>query len=40
MWNGNTHLAPDSRGRMLCGHTLQDGEKVVIVCDGGQERDY
>ena len=24
---------PDSRGRMLCGHTLQDGEKVIIVDD-------
>ncbi|MCM1120570.1 MAG: hypothetical protein NC543_14555 [bacterium] len=23
----------DSRGRMLCGHTLQDGERVVIVDD-------
>ena len=24
---------PDSRGRIICGHTLQDGEKVVIVDD-------
>lgn len=24
---------PDSRGRMLCGHTLKDGEKIVIVDD-------
>lgn len=24
---------PDSRGRMLCGHTLQDGEKVIIIDD-------
>lgn len=24
---------PDSRRRMLCGHTLQDGERVVIVDD-------
>lgn len=24
---------PDSRGRILCGHTLRDGEKVVIVDD-------
>ena len=24
---------PDSRGRMLCGHTLQDGEKIIIVDD-------
>ena len=24
---------PDKRGRILCGHTLQDGEKVVIVDD-------
>lgn len=23
----------DSRGRMLCGHTLLDGERVVIVDD-------
>lgn len=25
---------PDSRGRMICGHTLQAGERVVIVDDG------
>jgi orotate phosphoribosyltransferase len=24
---------PDSRGRIVCGHTLQDSEKVVIVDD-------
>ena len=24
---------PDSRGRIICGHTLKDGEKVVIVDD-------
>ena len=24
---------PDSRGRIICGHTLQDGDKVVIVDD-------
>ena len=24
---------PDSRGRMLCGYTLRDGDKVVIVDD-------
>ena len=24
---------PDSRGRMLCGYSLQDGDKVVIVDD-------
>ncbi len=24
---------PDSRGRILCGHTLEDGERVVIVDD-------
>ena len=24
---------PDSRGRIICGHTLRDGEKVVIVDD-------
>lgn len=24
---------PDSRGRMLCGYTLQDGDRVVIVDD-------
>lgn len=24
---------PDSRGRIICGHTLTDGEKVVIVDD-------
>jgi len=24
---------PDSRGRMLCGHTLEDGERVLIVDD-------
>ena len=24
---------PDSRGRIICGHTLNDGEKVVIVDD-------
>ena len=24
---------PDKRGRILCGHTLQDGDKVVIVDD-------
>lgn len=24
---------PDSRGRMVCGHTLRDGERVVIVDD-------
>ena len=24
---------PDSKGRLLCGHTLTDGEKVVIVDD-------
>lgn len=24
---------PDSRGRMLCGYTLQDGEKIIIVDD-------
>lgn len=24
---------PDSQGRMLCGHTLKDGEKIVIVDD-------
>lgn len=25
--------APDSRGNILCGHTLNDGDKVVIVDD-------
>lgn len=24
---------PDSKGRIICGHTLKDGEKVVIVDD-------
>ncbi len=24
---------PDSRGRIICGHTLKDGEKIVIVDD-------
>lgn len=24
---------PDSQGRIICGHTLQDGDKVVIVDD-------
>lgn len=24
---------PDSRGRIICGHTLKDGERVVIVDD-------
>lgn len=24
---------PDRKGRMLCGHTLKDGEKVIIVDD-------
>lgn len=24
---------PDSRGRIICGHTLKDGDKVVIVDD-------
>ena len=24
---------PDSRGRMICGHTLQDGETIIIVDD-------
>ena len=24
---------PDSRGRMICGHTLKNGEKIVIVDD-------
>ncbi len=24
---------PDSRGRMLCGYTLQDGDRVVVVDD-------
>lgn len=24
---------PDSRGRMICGHSLQDGERVVIIDD-------
>jgi len=26
-------LVPDSRQRIVCGHTLEDGEKVVIVDD-------
>lgn len=24
---------PDSRGRILCGHTLEDGERIVVVDD-------
>lgn len=24
---------PDSRGRNICGHTLEDGERIVIVDD-------
>lgn len=24
---------PDSRGRMICGHTLQDGEKIILIAD-------
>ena len=24
---------PDSRGRKICGHTLKDGDKVIIVDD-------
>lgn len=24
---------PDSRGRWICGHTLQDGEKIIIIDD-------
>ncbi|MDF2541422.1 MAG: orotate phosphoribosyltransferase [Herbinix sp.] len=26
-------LVPDSRGRIICGHTLQENEKVVIIDD-------
>ena len=24
---------PDSKGRMICGHTLQDGERIILVDD-------
>ena len=26
-------ITPDSRGRMICGHTIEDGERIVIVDD-------
>lgn len=26
-------MVPDSRGRMLCGYTLQDGDKLIVVDD-------
>ncbi len=29
----HSRKTPDRRGRMVCGHTLQDGEKVILIDD-------
>lgn len=25
--------SPDGRGRVICGHTLQDGERIILIDD-------